>query len=335
MAKPVTEPFKVEDCAICLETLGKVNVSTTKCGHTFHFDCLRKHNKNTCPNCRAELYESKEPIVVNDAVINNLVADHQNAMLDLMVHLEIANQQLHAQNVQLHADAAVNQAQPFQPDIIGIINLPPNQAQLVQPDNIGIINLPPGHVHVFQPNNVGIIGHVDIPPNLAGDWYLSGLDRIIQEFKETEKWRVLTKDVIIKLFRESKDNMMLKSLESIFKNRLSYDNIHHTHGYDPHIRDLITHCLENLVQFYDITELIECAIKYDTNERHVRTYYPNIYSLTKKYIQQLTYRKLMQTPQIQEQLKDPQTVKKCREFLKDSVLLNVFNEYVPGSCIVM
>ena len=50
-------------CAICLEVLclGNTNMTTTGCGHTFHFSCLLKslRTKNLCPLCRWELEETR------------------------------------------------------------------------------------------------------------------------------------------------------------------------------------------------------------------------------------------------------------------------------------
>lgn len=50
-------------CAICLEVLclGNTNMTTTGCGHTFHFSCLLKslRTKNLCPMCRGELEEPR------------------------------------------------------------------------------------------------------------------------------------------------------------------------------------------------------------------------------------------------------------------------------------
>jgi hypothetical protein len=50
-------------CAICLDVLclGNTNMTTTGCGHTFHFSCLLKslRTKNLCPLCRWELEETR------------------------------------------------------------------------------------------------------------------------------------------------------------------------------------------------------------------------------------------------------------------------------------
>jgi hypothetical protein len=50
-------------CAICFEVLclGNTNMTTTGCGHTFHFSCLLKslRTKNLCPLCRWELEEHR------------------------------------------------------------------------------------------------------------------------------------------------------------------------------------------------------------------------------------------------------------------------------------
>ena len=41
-------------CSICLENVYQHKYKT-KCNHIFHKDCLDKWDKNTCPNCRANL----------------------------------------------------------------------------------------------------------------------------------------------------------------------------------------------------------------------------------------------------------------------------------------
>ena len=49
-------------CSICLEELDntKNNICKTKCGHSFHLDCLMKQKGNNCPLCRAEVCESRQ-----------------------------------------------------------------------------------------------------------------------------------------------------------------------------------------------------------------------------------------------------------------------------------
>jgi len=56
------------DCCICMEELGKTNVTTTPCGHTFCFSCLMKSMdmKNTCPYCRTNLREEEDIIEESD-----------------------------------------------------------------------------------------------------------------------------------------------------------------------------------------------------------------------------------------------------------------------------
>lgn len=296
MAKPVTEPFKAEDCAICLETLGKVNVSTTKCGHTFHFDCLRKYNKNTCPNCRAELYESKN----KEPVVNNAVPENQ----------EIVNEEelrrLNHENVRLLSE------------------------------NVGLrLERAEDNHHIIAMNNVELKNRLDETSRLLNEIKNPMLivRRSIEQFKVDRKWFLLNTDAIITLFQESKDNMMLDSMDYGYRENTFLDIRDGTYCYHSFMRTLLDHCLLNLDKFEDVTELLECAMKYDA-KNSFKGYYPNIYNLTKKYMKEPIYRKLLQLPQIQEQLKDPQTVKKCREFLKDSVLLNIFNEYVPRSSAI-
>jgi hypothetical protein len=46
------EPFETSTCAVCLETLAKVNIGIGKCGHKFHLQCLLQIHNKKCPICR-------------------------------------------------------------------------------------------------------------------------------------------------------------------------------------------------------------------------------------------------------------------------------------------
>ncbi len=48
---------EAEECCICMEALGDKNMTTTACGHQFHFGCLAQHTRtsNSCPMCRAAI----------------------------------------------------------------------------------------------------------------------------------------------------------------------------------------------------------------------------------------------------------------------------------------
>lgn len=46
------EPFETLTCAVCLETLTKINVGIGKCGHKFHLQCLLQIYNKKCPICR-------------------------------------------------------------------------------------------------------------------------------------------------------------------------------------------------------------------------------------------------------------------------------------------
>lgn len=54
-------PENLEDCAICLDKLNKISTTKTKCGHYFHYYCLKfwrnvsKNITKTCPLCRFDL----------------------------------------------------------------------------------------------------------------------------------------------------------------------------------------------------------------------------------------------------------------------------------------
>lgn len=57
------EKEKKEDCCICLASLEeKKYVSTLKCNHTFHHECITEWTKTsyTCPLCRISLVEREE-----------------------------------------------------------------------------------------------------------------------------------------------------------------------------------------------------------------------------------------------------------------------------------
>ena len=56
------------ECCVCYEELGKTNVTTTPCGHTFCFSCLMKcmDVKNSCPYCREPLREEEDIIQSSD-----------------------------------------------------------------------------------------------------------------------------------------------------------------------------------------------------------------------------------------------------------------------------
>ena len=64
-AAPPAPKATIQQCCICMEDLqadGK-NVCTTKCGHTFCFDCMAQSinaNNNACPLCRCELVKRRK-----------------------------------------------------------------------------------------------------------------------------------------------------------------------------------------------------------------------------------------------------------------------------------
>ena len=54
---PKVNKIKINECPICYNILGDVNICTTHCGHTFCMDCMIKHlkKKKDCPICRTNL----------------------------------------------------------------------------------------------------------------------------------------------------------------------------------------------------------------------------------------------------------------------------------------
>ena len=53
---------QIEECPICMDTIGQLGSSTTKCGHKFCTPCFVKTvtRKNTCPMCRTDIMEKTE-----------------------------------------------------------------------------------------------------------------------------------------------------------------------------------------------------------------------------------------------------------------------------------
>jgi Ring finger domain len=64
-----------EDCIICLEANDQTKNIPLQCGHLFHYECLRRWNKDTCPTCRAKMSEeeSRRYIVRNNEAIKNIL----------------------------------------------------------------------------------------------------------------------------------------------------------------------------------------------------------------------------------------------------------------------
>lgn len=56
LIEPVHNVFVSENCPICMETLGKTNVITTRCGHQLCVGCFTRNlieaKSNKCPVCR-------------------------------------------------------------------------------------------------------------------------------------------------------------------------------------------------------------------------------------------------------------------------------------------
>ena len=83
---PVDTPL---ECAVCFETIGKVNCCTTECGHNFCLACLIKHSKGDpsvkCPLCRQMVTKSAgapapapNPIQGNTDLARDLLAAFVN-----------------------------------------------------------------------------------------------------------------------------------------------------------------------------------------------------------------------------------------------------------------
>ncbi len=47
--------YPVDECPICMETTVNGVLRITKCGHTFHADCIDRWYMKTCPTCRDQM----------------------------------------------------------------------------------------------------------------------------------------------------------------------------------------------------------------------------------------------------------------------------------------
>lgn len=75
------------ECAVCLENIGSTNCSTTKCGHTFCFQCIGKvivNNNNMCPLCRESLIDGIDTLEDDNITIieDDYSSDSDNEFMD-------------------------------------------------------------------------------------------------------------------------------------------------------------------------------------------------------------------------------------------------------------
>jgi hypothetical protein len=63
MCQPIfTAPIPLGECPICMDALEMVNITVTKCGHSFHASCLLRsvEDSSDCPMCRRQLTKKRE-----------------------------------------------------------------------------------------------------------------------------------------------------------------------------------------------------------------------------------------------------------------------------------
>jgi len=73
-------------CSICLEKIGKKHQKKTICNHYFHYKCLDLwvQNNNSCPLCRAFIYDST---VFFFSPTNEIWAHNQNKYILVLLFL--------------------------------------------------------------------------------------------------------------------------------------------------------------------------------------------------------------------------------------------------------
>ena len=56
LEKIIIKTDRLDDCAICLNRIGRRDIGTLQCGHSFHWSCCKKlfleNNYVSCPLCR-------------------------------------------------------------------------------------------------------------------------------------------------------------------------------------------------------------------------------------------------------------------------------------------
>lgn len=249
MEKPkVTEPFPETNCPICLMELGKVNVVTIECGHTFHFSCLNQTLNDNCPKCRQSFASKKvEPKVPPFQSLMEL--KYGGSLFDYGAR--------------------------------------PLAEVITVPERFSHLQFENGIYHITDSITIS----------------MSEICRCYPFFERKYGWGCLSKEFIFFMLTESENNEVLKSKNS------------NVNG----ISDLcyLDYCLSNFIHLNDITELLECAMSYNklNNADTDKLKYPSIIELMKKPIQDSTLIKLLETPEIQQQLQYPEIFDKCRDVL--------------------
>lgn len=67
-----------EECAICLNSLGKNGCGgplMLTCGHMFHLECLEKYKVGRCPLCRKNYNPSECRVIFGTTIVNPLVEE--------------------------------------------------------------------------------------------------------------------------------------------------------------------------------------------------------------------------------------------------------------------
>jgi hypothetical protein len=250
MEKPkVTEAFPETDCPICLVELGKVNVVTIECGHTFHFSCLNQILNDNCPKCRQPFASKKVEPRMKQPISNS-----ESYMMELKYGGSLFEQ-------------------------LAEVDILPERFRHLQFNN--------GIYHIT--NSITIS--------------MAEICRCYPFFELPNRWGCLSKEFIFFMLTQSENNEVLKSKNS------------NVNG----ISDLyyLDYCLSNFTHLNDITELLECAMSYNklNNADINKLRYPSISELIKKPIQDSTLIKLLETPEIKQQLQYPEIFDKCRDVL--------------------
>lgn len=129
------------------------------------------------------------------------------------------------------------------------------------------------------------------------------------KFNYKSDWLYISDQYIFLMFQEFKGDEVLKSMDiprnynpEFYNNRTCYN----LKEFKTYIESKLVYCLMRFMHLRDITELLECIMLYNNKNlsQYYKIQYPDISELIKKPIQDSTMKKLLMTPDIQEQLKN-------------------------------
>ena len=139
---PIQEKEEEETCCICFEPMNtKKNYCATLCGHAFCFICIVKtmSKQNSCPCCRASLYQEVEDLRSSDQEVEDLRSSDQeeNVYVNVNVIEEYDDQSVMNASLTSNFMIAQNENQPpYSQNDTGNSDAFPHLSDGLQPMNL-------------------------------------------------------------------------------------------------------------------------------------------------------------------------------------------------------